>query len=365
MSLFEWIRPVLAGRRVILEELEQRIVLDASIGPVPECPDTLINAPEVCPCSIPAPVEGLPLDIGVLLQQAVVTEQNEGSFFGRQDLVSDADSFQGRHTDDSPFLEGTADHGRQVNIASPLPGTHAVYMKFFDYTGECQKWGKGGQYTPDDFPGWTSYPSDCNLLSHELASSDTLTVNFNKPSEGGVTVTLTLDATTGCNLSQAELTLHDYYDFNQTWHDGYDISLVNGFNFPVTIAAPYNATTDPFTPGNPIRCLPTIQATSQLGNSQNPGVFGLGNDQCCASCKPPSECCAEWGDKIAGEAHPTYSNVKPNCPTSDPYAPCDNANPKPAHSGTSRCDARPRCQMDGWHTEATGSAFTVTFGGSK
>lgn len=364
MSFMDWMRPVMDGRRMLLEELEQRIVLDASVGGAFDGTDTLMHGGHPCPCSMAGPEDGFSAGASVF-SNSIAADDQLGSFFGRQDLDSDEDTFQGRHTDEYLFLADSPGHSRQVNISTAETGTHTVYMKFFDYTGHCQEWGQGGQYTPADFPGWTTY-SDCNLLSHELTSTDPpLVVNFDKPDQGAVTITLTLDTTTGCDLSQAELTLHDYYAFNQTWHDGYDISLVNGFNVPVTITAPYNATVDPYTPGTPIRCLPMIQATTQLGNSTNTGVFGLGNDQCCASCKPPSECCAEWGDKIAGEAHPTYNNVAPNCPTTDPYAPCPNANPQTPQTGTSQCDARPRCQMDGWHTEATGSTFTVTFGASS
>lgn len=362
MSLIDWVRPVLDGRRMLLEELEQRIVLDASIGDALDGAPSLVNDGHACSCCT-SPSHGDPSPDGAVFSAQMVADQLAGSFFGRQDLESEDNSFQGRQTDEYIFLASTPDHSRQLNIVSTVPGTHTVYMKFYDYTGNCQQWGQGGQYTPADFPGWTT-SSDCNLLSHEITPSDTLVVNFDKPSQGAVTVTVTLDTTTGCDVSQAELTLHDYYAFNQTWHDGYDISLVNGFNYPVAINAPYNTTADPYTPGQPIRCLPLIQATTQLGNSTNTGVFGLGNDQCCASCKPPSDCCAEWGDKIAAEAHPTYNNVPANCPTNEPYAPCPNANPQPPNTGTTQCDARPRCQMDGWHTEATGSTFTVTFNGT-
>ena len=171
-----------------------------------------------------------------MLSEQQGTDQVGASFFGRQDLDSSGQFLLGRHPDGHPLLGGPADHDRELKIVSTLPDAHTLYMKFYDFTGECQKWGKGGQYTPEDFPGWTPDSTDCNLLSRELTSTEPLVVDFDKPSGGAVTVTFSLDTTTGCNVSQAELTLHDYYDFNQTWHDGYDISLVNGFNYAVAIA---------------------------------------------------------------------------------------------------------------------------------
>ncbi len=264
-----------------------------------------------------------------------------------------------KHTTHGVSSLNEVDHGREVRIKNNLDTKQTVYVKFLDNSGKCKQWGKNGQYTPSDFPGWTASTTDCNLLYAELNPQQSLPLSFNKPGNGDTTITISMATTTGCNVTQAEMTVHNY--FSNEWHDGYDISLVNGFNYKVRIDAPYNEVRDPYTPGNPIRCLPTIQAGSQLGNSNNPGVFGLGNDQCCASCRPPADCCAEWGDKIAAEAHPTYNNAAPNCPVADPYAPCANTNPKPVHGGAQRCDARPRCQMDGWHSQATGKVFTVTF----
>ena len=350
MKLVRWNRPIVRERRMLFEQLEERIVLDASVDSGLSGADSLVNSQQACSSCMPQSSVSPAIEASMLSQQ-VVTDFGGNAFYGR---------FQAEPGDSNGILHATGpDDARVVKIVSNLPESHTVYLKFYDWTHECHKWGKGGQYTPADFPGWTQ-TADCNLLSHELKSNDPLVLNFDKPDGGDTTITLSLDTTTGCNVTQAEITVHN--EFSGQWHDGYDISLVNGFNYPVKIDAPYTATTDPYTPGNPIRCLPTIEAKTQLGNSQNPGVFGLGNDQCCASCRPPSECCSEWGDKIAGEAHPTYNNVTPNCPGQDPWAPCDNANPKPVHSGDARCDARPRCQMDGWHSQATGKTFTVTFG---
>lgn len=265
-----------------------------------------------------------------------------------------------RHTTHGVVGLTDIDNGRVVQVVNNLDTKQTVFVKFLKNNAKpCQQWGANGQYTPADFPGWTASQTDCNLLSADLDPKQSLPLPFSKPANGDTTFTVTMATTTGCKLTQAEITVHNF--FGNEWHDGYDISLVNGFNYKVKINAPYTDVRDPYTPGNPFRCLSTIQATSQLGNSNNPGVFGLGNDQCCASCQPPADCCAEWGDKIAAEAHPTYNNAPANCPVADPYAPCANANPKPVHGGAQRCDARPRCQMDGWHSQATGKVFTVTF----
>ena len=251
---------------------------------------------------------------------------------------------------------------REVLIVNSLGTKQRVYVKFLNNSkvNKCHHWGLNGQYTPSDFPGWSTSDTDCNLIFTDVGPGDSSPpLSFNKPANGNTTITISMGTSTGCAVTQAEITVHNYFE-NQ-WHDGYDISLVNGFNYKVTIDAPYPEVKDPYTPGNPIRCLPAIEAKSRLGNSTNVGVFGLGNDQCCASCAPPSACCTQWGDKIAGEAHPTYKNVAPNCPTTDPYAPCASTTPKPVNQGTQPCDPRPRCQMDGWHSQATGKKFTVTF----
>lgn len=268
-----------------------------------------------------------------------------------------------QHTTHGVLTFTNIDHGRIVRIVNNTDTRQTVYVKFLANSGKCRQWGENGKYTPADFPGWTASQTDCNLLYAELAPKQSLPLPFNKPDNRNTTFTASMATTTGCNVTQAEITVHNY--FANEWHDAYDISLVNGFNYKVRVDAPYQDVRDPYTPGNPFRCLKTVQATSRLGNSKNPGVFGLGNDECCASCKPPRACCAEWGDKIAGEAHPTYNNVRPNCPVGPPppppYEPCPNADPRPAHEGTRQCDPRPFCQMDGWHSQATGKVFTVTF----
>jgi hypothetical protein len=266
-----------------------------------------------------------------------------------------------RNTTHGIYTADSTDHTRQINVVNNSNKKQRVYVKFLNNTTnpQCQTWGKGGQYRPNDFPGWTASSSDCYLLYADLDPKASLPLPFKKPDNGDTIVTISMDKISGCNVTQAEITVHNY--FANEWHDGYDISLVNGFNYKVKIDTPYVDTKDPYTEGQPYRCLKTIQAASMLGNSKNAGVFGLGNDQCCASCKPPAECCSEWGDKIAAEAHPTFKGATPTCLLNAPYAPCPQASPQPQRTGNQPCDARPRCQMDGWHSQANGNLFTVTF----
>ncbi len=251
-----------------------------------------------------------------------------------------------------------------------------MYMLF-----NAPNFGPNKLYSAADFPDWTQEltknPAGF-LFSHNLPAQgqpgnplvvhfDRLVGPFDDPNLGPVIgFNLSLDeqpSGAGCGAGQAELALHAHWSYNNSWHDTYDISLVNGFNYPIRMDTPYPDKTDAYTPEKPppLVSLHTIQATTKLGNSTNPGVFGLGNDQCCASCKPPVDCCGDSGD-FAAEAHPTLNNVPPVCSAGKDYAPCPQIQP-PLTVGTQSVP-RPFCQFDGLHSSAnTGeNTFTVTFG---
>jgi hypothetical protein len=342
-----WNQPIVDGRKMLLEQLEERIVLDASFDTALTGTDSLINGSDTCP-SCTARISGsLPMGSSVAFQEVLIDEMGN-SVTGRLD---------GYH---EPVVHGTLHgsgpgHGRIVDITSNLPETKTVYMLFIDHGNGC-KYGANGQYTAADFPGWTVDSGNCFLLSNTLPAKGGSPLNlvFDK-TEGNanqentlVDFAISVDTPphTGCYVTTAEFTLSDYWvNFNKTWHDTYDISLVNGFNFPITLGTPYGD---------------SVQALTETGNSNNRGVFGLGNDQCVASCVPPPSCCAEWGGQIAAEAHPCSNGAAPVCLASPVPVPCpENILP----TGT-QCSPNPVCQINQDQSWAVGynNTFTVTVG---
>ncbi|MBI5570282.1 MAG: hypothetical protein HY914_10090 [Desulfomonile tiedjei] len=325
MSLFEWNRPVMHSRRMVFEQLEERIVLDASIG---------------------------------LSPNGVVDGGGEGFWGLLHSVPGDAKG--------SGFGGSEVDHTREVDIKSNLLEDHTVYMLF-----NGQNFGPGKLYSASDFPGWTQDSGNPFLFSHNLPKkgTGTLVLNFDHldgPVDDqnvgpviGFNLSLDKMPSTYCDVGQAELALHAHWACcGQPWKDTYDISLVNGFNYPIRIDTPYPEKTDPYTPDHPVISLPMIQAATAFGNSKTPGVFGYGNDQCCASCAPPVSCCTD-SDKIPSEAHPSIANGT-NCSTSpsDPHKPCPNIHPVYG----AQCVPRPFCQFSPDQSDATGKIFTVTFG---
>jgi len=373
-----WNSPVVDGPRMLFEELEERIVLDASVDSAFIGLESPVSSPHVCVNCLPQWSASPPAEV-TTTSQPRGSDAGENYFFGR--VHTDRDGFFGSlYTDDElrdklGAILGTADaHAREVDIVSKLPENHTVYMLF-----NADNFGPNKLYSESDFPDWTKELAknpDGLLFSHNLPAhgqpGNPLVLHFDRtvgpvkdPNVGPVIgVNFSLDvqpSASWCGAGQAELALHAHWSSDGSWHDTYDISLVNGFNFPIRMDTPYPDKTDPYTPDHPIYSLHTIQATTKLGNSNNPGVFGLGNDQCCASCKPPPDCCGD-SSNFAGEAHPTLNNGPHNCSGGKDYAPCPQINPAPPQGA--QCVPRPFCQFDGLHSEAiTGeTTFTVTFG---
>jgi hypothetical protein len=372
-----WNRPILEKRRILMEQLEERIVLDGSVDAVMTGIDALDAASRACPCSSSDSHWNSALEGPAGFRQ--IAPDNGAETFHGIYLTND-ETFRGVFPrlfgsgigpDFGSPLDGD-DHSREVLIVSKLPEDHTVYMLF-----NAANFGPNKLYSASDFPDWTKEIQknpDGLLFSHNLPANGAgnLKLSFARtsgqvddPAVGPVIgVNFSLDiqpSAAGCGADQAELALHAHWSYNDSWHDTYDISLVNGFNFPIKIDTPYPDKTDPYTPDHPISLLHTIQATTKLGNSKNPGVFGLGNDQCCASCKPPSDCCGDSAD-FAAEAHPTLNGVPTACSGGKDYAPCPQVKP-PIPVGT-QCVPRPYCQFDGLHSEALSGqkTFTVTFG---
>jgi hypothetical protein len=250
-------------------------------------------------------------------------------------------------------------HTRTVTIRNNTGQQQTVYAKF-----------SPSGYNLNDLAkknGWNVYGS---VLSALVNDGQSLQLLFDKPNTGLVNFVMSLGSTTAptCQLTQAELTLQNNWGTvdNPNFHEGADISLVNGFNYPVTIVGPYSQSQDlkpKAKPTDPDTFYgSTIQVTAATGNSQNYGVFGLGNDQCCASCVMPGGCCSQWTvGTIKNESHPAKTTPV-QCPTAPPPNTCDSSDTCFTYPcGGVQCASLIPCQANYWQTYANGTEWTVTF----
>jgi len=107
---------------------------------------------------------------------------------------------------------------------------------------------------------------------------------------GNFTIFFNAPPSQSCDKTQVEA------NFDINGMDNYDISLVNGFNEPVSIEVSPGMNAGP--------------VTSMDGNQEVPGVFPLGCDACAERLKPP--CGYTPGDN--GECHAgTQFDPKPPC----------------------------------------------------
>jgi hypothetical protein len=124
------------------------------------------------------------------------------------------------------------------------------------------------------FPNWTPTTGNPNILQYNapLATNGQVVITF--PAMNRILVSISISANVlpwsqTCNVNQAEFTLGGKWAINPTapLQDTYDISLNDGFNFPMEIKP------DSGTPA--MVCCST-------GNSTAPGVYPLGASTCTA-----------------------------------------------------------------------------------
>jgi hypothetical protein len=245
------------------------------------------------------------------------------------------------------------DPSRIVTIVNNTGDSQKVYVVF------SKTW--MGAYSLDDFvkDGWNKQDenSENPKLYASIDNNHSLPLNFSKPNGGKVsfsTYFVNKDPGQKMGYTQAEFTIQDHWSFDDSWHAGYDISLLDGFNYPVKITAPYSQSQDLNENGNFYS--PNISVKAATGNSGNYGVFGLGSDMCCSSCKVPTPTCDYWGaGQIKNEIHPAKDSVV-KCPAGT----CTSCS---SHTcGGSQCDPKIKCQVNVWDKFATGKEYTVTFG---
>ncbi len=158
-----------------------------------------------------------------------------------------------------------------ITIVNQTGNNITLYMNF--------QTGAGGHTLPDDFPGWSIVPGTGNLMiSTSLQASGTLPVYFCTTQLTSVVLSADQHPQQGCSVTMAEFTLYASYYATTGWEDVYDISLNNGFNYPVEIK-----------PGGSNPAPPAI-ACCPCGNSSNPYVYPKGCTNCTAG--PPTPGCA-------------------------------------------------------------------------
>jgi hypothetical protein len=121
-------------------------------------------------------------------------------------------------------------------------------------------------YQPSDFSSFCTVGSNQYICTFPLDNGASQVLNFTKNTcEASFALAVNQDPWQGCSNSFAEFTLHDYWSFNETYQDTYDVSLVNGFSYPISI--------------NP-SAGPSATASTANGNQRNIGVYPLSCTTC-------------------------------------------------------------------------------------
>ncbi|MBM4325910.1 MAG: thaumatin family protein [Deltaproteobacteria bacterium] len=166
-----------------------------------------------------------------------------------------------RHTTHGVLL---ASNSQTITVVNKRSAPVTLYMGFIGPVG----WGK---YSSKDFPDFSVAPSSCNaegnILYRSLKPGEQVVINFD-PKKGQVSPAFSADQCTwNCPQTIAEFTL-------QGWQgDWMDISLVNGFNYPMEI-------------GSSGADMPPIRVGGATGNKNKAGVYPLKCDLCNDSDKP-------------------------------------------------------------------------------
>lgn len=138
----------------------------------------------------------------------------------------------------------------------------------------------GGYDLRNDFPGWNSTSNPYMLTTTMKAADPPLVISFSNRNQMKTSFAISADALpqTSCNVTLAEFTICDDWGQWGGLQDTYDISLVNGFNYGME-AVPSTGT--------------AIKVTGATGNSNTPGVYGLGCDECNKITDPPCPAIAD------------------------------------------------------------------------
>jgi hypothetical protein len=165
--------------------------------------------------------------------------------------------------------------------------------------------------------------------------------------------------------TQVEFTLHKYDQKDlEKWQDFWNISLVNGYHYGARAEGPYWNDKDSGGTnvaladlGKHPQAKKMIEAVAATGNSLALGVYGIGNDECCAACTVPTKVCENWGGAtIKNEAKPTSDESVAKCDVGHPPT-CKAAGFEGGASDL--CKPKVSCHLQGLHANADGDTFTV------
>jgi hypothetical protein len=162
----------------------------------------------------------------------------------------------------------------------------------------------GGYNLATDFPGWTTTSNPLILTTTVAANNPApyLVITFKSKVRKQVSIGISADAIpwTNCAVTVAELTLANNWCQYGGLQDSYDISLINGFNYPIKIT--------------PISGK-EIAVTALASNENNLGVYPLACTQCTwgkdnATCKNQP---GAWNNPPL--VNPTPTTNYPGCKT--------------------------------------------------
>lgn len=129
----------------------------------------------------------------------------------------------------------------------------------------------GGYNLATDFPGWTATPGNKWVLSRQMDANSSVVINFNHTTSlASIAFSVNELPWTSCANTMFEVTLCG--NWGGEYKDTYDISLVNGFNYPMEVVPTFGD---------------SIKVTQGTGNATNKGVFGWGWTDCVAAPDPP------------------------------------------------------------------------------
>jgi hypothetical protein len=166
-----------------------------------------------------------------------------------------------RHTTHGVSL---ASNKQTITVVNKRKAPVTLYMGFIG----AQGW---GNYSAKDFPKFSVSSGNPNILYRTVNPGEPAVINID-PTKGKVSPAFSVDEVTwNCPQTIAEFTLYGTDGTNP--RDITDISLVNGFNYPMEIAS---SRAD----------VAAVQVDSATGNKNKYGVFPRYCDECNKSVKP-------------------------------------------------------------------------------
>jgi len=193
--------------------------------------------------------------------------------------------------------------GSTVSIKNRTTKAVRVYLGF----------NKESCYQTTDFPFCTRDAGNSSVCSFDLASNASREVSISKDRcKASFVVTANKIPWTGCAVTQAEFTIRDWWDFNKRYMDTYDISLINGFNVPMSIIPVSGTSVGP------------VQAAT--GNQKRAGVFPLACTTCTKRDNPPAACNVDVNDLRECHAAGAQGTPQPLCQLTQESVPAYEVN---------------------------------------